>query len=429
VGVIDPGGGPVEIVVTQIAQDEPIHGRGDGNSEPDGGGLGTGVATLRSERSGLADGRVYHVSFEAFDERGRACAGKVTVCVPHDQDSGVACLDQGPLFDSTTGLPLPRVIGPENGGFETGDLSGWQQINSGSGGIAIDDGSFDPPGDGGPVAPFAGGFSAATFQSGPGVHTLFQDVALGEALLSATLLWADNLQNHAGLFLDPVQEWRVEVWNPADNSVLAELFSTEPGDPAIQPWTERVGDLGPWIGQTIRIAFTQQDALHFFNVRLDEVRIVGQSGPSAASGAAPSSTALIAGPVPDPMYKEVFSGTAQGGSISFAAAGLLLQVTTTAGQTAAEVAQALADAINGALSAQGITATAQGNSLTVNAPISDLLINDPGIGHGAASASVPALPSWGVVLLGGLLLACTLWRARLTPAGSGRRRGVRVRSR
>jgi hypothetical protein len=276
VGVIDPEGGPVEIVITQIAQDEPIEGRGDGNTEPDADGIGTGIANLRSERSALGDGRAYHVSFEAFDEEGASCEGTVTVCAPHDRGDGIVCVDQGALFDSITGLPLPQVIGPENGGFETGDFSGWGQINSGNGGIVIDDGTFDPPGPGGPIAPFAGGFSAATFQGGPGVHTLFQDVTLGASLLSARLFWADNLQNHAGVFADPIQEWRVEVWDPTDNSVLAELFSTNPGDPPIQAWTERTGDLSPWIGQTIRIAFTQQDSLYYFNARLDEVRIVGQ---------------------------------------------------------------------------------------------------------------------------------------------------------
>jgi hypothetical protein len=215
------------------------------------------------------------VSFQAEDGQGGVCESTVPVCAPHDQGASDDCVDQGALFDSITGEPLPIVIGPENGGFETGDFASWGQINSGSGGIVIDDGSFDPPGPGGPVAPFAGSFSAATFQGGPGVHTLFQDVTLDPDLLSATLLWADNLQNHAGIFDDPMQEWRVEVWNPIDNSVLAELFSTNPGDPPIQAWTERMADLSPWIGQTIRIAFTQEDNFWFFNARLDEVRILG----------------------------------------------------------------------------------------------------------------------------------------------------------
>lgn len=36
-----------------------------------------------------------------------------------------------------------------NGGFETGDFSDWNIINSGSGDIAINDGTFIPPGPGG----------------------------------------------------------------------------------------------------------------------------------------------------------------------------------------------------------------------------------------------------------------------------------------
>lgn len=274
-GVLDPEGDPVEIAVTQIAQDEPIEGRGDGNTEPDAEGIGSGVASLRAERTGRGDGRVYHVSFRAEDAGGRACEGAVVVCVPHDRGHGGGCVDQGLLFDSTTGEALPQRIGPENGGFETGDLTGWVVINPAAvGGVLVDDGSFDPPGPGGPVAPFAGRFAAVTFQGGPGIHTLYQDVTLDPALPSATLLWADRLENHAGIFVDPTQEWRVEVRDPANNGVLAQLFSTNPGDPPFQDWTERTADLGPWIGQTIRLAFTEQDFFDYFNARLDEVRIV-----------------------------------------------------------------------------------------------------------------------------------------------------------
>jgi hypothetical protein len=172
------------------------------------------------------------------------------------------------------GLFLPE--GPPNGGFESGDFSGWSQQNAGSGGIVIDDGSFVPPGPGGAFAPFEGAFAAATFQSGPARHTLLTDVSLSSDLLGARLRWADNLQNHAGTFVDPIQEWRVEVWDPGNDSVLAELFSTDPGDPPIQDWTEREADLSPWIGQTIRLAFTQEDALFFFNARLDDVQVLGR---------------------------------------------------------------------------------------------------------------------------------------------------------
>ena len=108
IGVTDPDGDAVAITITDIAQDEPLNTVGDGNTCPDGDGVGTSTALLRAERSGTpkvpGDGRVYHVSFVADDGNGGECAGTITVCVPHDQRPGHVCVDQGPLYDSTTCL-------------------------------------------------------------------------------------------------------------------------------------------------------------------------------------------------------------------------------------------------------------------------------------------------------------------------------------
>jgi hypothetical protein len=107
-GVTDPDGDPVQVTVTGIFQDEPVDGRGDGNTCPDGGGVGSDMAYVRSERTGRGDGRVYHLDFTAGDGRGGACAGSVAVCVPHDQSRRKSqCVDQGPLFDSTAACPRP----------------------------------------------------------------------------------------------------------------------------------------------------------------------------------------------------------------------------------------------------------------------------------------------------------------------------------
>jgi len=100
-GVTDPDGDPVTITITGISQDEPLNGLGDGDTCPDASGVGSAVAKLRAERSGTADGRVYHMSFNASDGRGGECAGEATVCVPHDQRPGHTCGDQGPLVSST----------------------------------------------------------------------------------------------------------------------------------------------------------------------------------------------------------------------------------------------------------------------------------------------------------------------------------------
>ena len=103
-GVTDPDGDPVIITITGVRQDEPV-----GATCPDATGIGTAGASLRVERLGGGDGRVYQVSFTADDGRGGQCSGAVTVCVPHDQRPRHACGDQGPLFDSTG--PCSSVCG------------------------------------------------------------------------------------------------------------------------------------------------------------------------------------------------------------------------------------------------------------------------------------------------------------------------------
>jgi len=104
-GVTDPDGDSVVVTVTAIRQDEPLNNQGDGDTCPDGSGIGSSIASVRAERSGTkkvpGDGRVYHVTFTASDNKGGECSGTVTVCVPHDRGNSSVCVDQGPLYDST----------------------------------------------------------------------------------------------------------------------------------------------------------------------------------------------------------------------------------------------------------------------------------------------------------------------------------------
>ena len=97
-GVSDPEGDPVSLEVVAIHQDEPVAGPGNGHS-PDGSGLGTATASLRSERDGGGDGRVYAITFVARDPSGAEAVGEVRVCVPHDRSTD--CGDGGALYDST----------------------------------------------------------------------------------------------------------------------------------------------------------------------------------------------------------------------------------------------------------------------------------------------------------------------------------------
>jgi hypothetical protein len=89
------------IEIHSITQDEPVDELGDGRTECDGDGVGTSVARIRAERSGLGNGRVYEIEYSAFNQ---GCFGFVHVLVPHDL-SGRPAEDDGQLHDSTEGCP------------------------------------------------------------------------------------------------------------------------------------------------------------------------------------------------------------------------------------------------------------------------------------------------------------------------------------
>jgi hypothetical protein len=114
-GVTDPDGDPVTIAITNVTQDEPLSGRGDGNTCPDA-VIRESQASVRAERSGNDNDRVYVISFTATDDEGASCAGTVSVCVPRDPDSGtparpgIECQDDGQRVNS---LGPCRGRGPE----------------------------------------------------------------------------------------------------------------------------------------------------------------------------------------------------------------------------------------------------------------------------------------------------------------------------
>ncbi|GAC1678967.1 MAG: hypothetical protein NVS9B2_30210 [Steroidobacteraceae bacterium] len=101
IGVTDPYGLPLVIVVTGIMQDEPVNALGSGNTSPDGTGIGTSTAQVRAERAGPGTGRIYFISFSATNSQGGQCTGSVRVMVPHDQGQGFTPIDTGQRFDST----------------------------------------------------------------------------------------------------------------------------------------------------------------------------------------------------------------------------------------------------------------------------------------------------------------------------------------
>ncbi|HEX6131263.1 MAG TPA: multicopper oxidase domain-containing protein, partial [Actinomycetota bacterium] len=100
-GATDADGDVVTLTVTGVTQDEPVNGKGDGNTAPDAALVPAHSerVELRAERSGKGDGRVYTIGFGGDDGRGGTCTATKTVSVPHGQ-SGAAAVDSGFTFGS-----------------------------------------------------------------------------------------------------------------------------------------------------------------------------------------------------------------------------------------------------------------------------------------------------------------------------------------
>ncbi|MGA6828714.1 SBBP repeat-containing protein [Nitrospira sp. NS4] len=99
-GVTDPDGDAVTITVTGVTQDEPVKSTDSDNMSPDA-AIQAGFASVRAERSGKGNGRVYQLSFRAEDGKGGFCTGAVKVGVPLSLKKGLTAVDDGQVYDST----------------------------------------------------------------------------------------------------------------------------------------------------------------------------------------------------------------------------------------------------------------------------------------------------------------------------------------
>jgi hypothetical protein len=91
-----------EARVLWVSGDEAVDDLGDGNTEPDALFTGCSTVSLRAERSGKGDGRVYEVGFAVTDASGNSAEGVCRVVVPHDQGHG----------DAGSGTPAWRLTAP-----------------------------------------------------------------------------------------------------------------------------------------------------------------------------------------------------------------------------------------------------------------------------------------------------------------------------
>lgn len=75
--------GDVTWKIVDVQSNEPVNGKGDGNTSPDWQVLSDHTLNLRSERSGKGSGRIYTISLQAEDSMGNLSeTNKVYVVVP-----------------------------------------------------------------------------------------------------------------------------------------------------------------------------------------------------------------------------------------------------------------------------------------------------------------------------------------------------------
>ena len=231
---------------------------------------------------------------------------------------GCAGKEAPPLRAPTAGPDVPI-----NGGFETGDLTGWTAENQagGHGDWFVYAGATSPlscsfigaapEGSNGATSEPCGRFrpgagtravSAATSsgrpvrcidaEDGPGSHVLYQDISL-PAGMAHQLSFFVYYRNQAGRFASPAtldyhgepnQQYRVDILKPSaepfsvePEDILATVFHTQPGDPPTLSPTAMAFDLSPFAGTTVRLRFAEVDNMFMLQAAVDAVRITSRS--------------------------------------------------------------------------------------------------------------------------------------------------------
>ena len=164
-----------------------------------------------------------------------------------------------------------------NGGFETGDFTGWLIAGATNGGFAINDGTFLPQSGDGLTPPYSGKFSAVAASSPPALSILYQDLILPTNSSCITLSWVDRIRNFAGSFATN-QQFRVELQD-TNSATLVTLYASQPADPPLADWTQRRADVSAYAGQTVRIAFIVNASVSYLDVHLDAVSLRCSSPP------------------------------------------------------------------------------------------------------------------------------------------------------
>lgn len=203
----------------------------------------------------------------------------------------VACAP--PAHTSTTQSALTSIVA--NGGFETGDYTGWT-LSEDSG--FPQNGTWTILGDGQAIVPnqnvfdffdnafvletspglpilyhaSEGSFVAAQLQNGPEDHRMFQTVAMPSC--QPSLLWDMQYANHNGSFEPSSEYLAVNVRDPVTDQILATPFKTNAGDPLAIGMSSFQVDLTGFAGQVVRIDFELQIQGAPIDAAYDNIRVL-----------------------------------------------------------------------------------------------------------------------------------------------------------
>lgn len=215
--------------------------------------------------------------------------------------------------------------------FESGAITDWQAIGSGSGGwFVYADGHKAPdPAQSDPNAPFdlpdppQGKFAAVTDSNGPGTHILYRDLRLdGRFTLQVTVFYTGTgpFSSPATLAYDAPeanQQFRIDLIGPsapidsvAKGDVLVNVFRTSPGDPTRRQPTEVSVDVSAWAGRTVRLRLAGTDNQGPLRVGVDNIRF------ERLGSGADHRVALLVTPKPSSAVDLVLHRMTQAGALA-----------------------------------------------------------------------------------------------------------------
>lgn len=196
------------------------------------------------------------------------------------------------LFLGLSGIAKAQLV--TNGGFETGDLTGWTlDVEPGSAGsYFVMSGTTTPISVSTVLPPPQGTFAAVADMNEAGSYIIYQDITVpttGPTTFSAIVY----IENYNSVYISgpdlsyspvPNQQVRIDIIDPASSlrdigaGVLLNVFQTTPATPLSLGYTTVNADLTSFAGQTVRIRIAAVDNQDNLNAAVDAVSVANSIG-------------------------------------------------------------------------------------------------------------------------------------------------------